>query len=397
MPKSPPMGSPSIAAPRPRPFAHRRWWLLGAAAALAAIAAIATYFGSGTGAAGAKGRAPSAIPVSIVTVARQAMPVRIAAIGNVEPFASVAVKARVDGQILDVSFKEGEEVREGQVLFRIDARPFEATLRQAEAQHQRDVAAATQARAQEKRYLELLEKNYVSKDAYAQFRTNAETAEAAAAASRAAVDNARLNVEYCTIRSPLNGFAGKVLIQRGNLVKANDTAPLIILNQVRPVYVNFAVPEQSLDAIRTYMVRGPLGVSALPPGSTHRADGGRLVFVDNAVDASTGTIRLRAQFANQDLALWPGQFVNVSLTLYEQPAAIVVPADSVQNGPQGQYVYVVKPDMTAELRAVKVDRVDTGSAIVADGLSPGETVVSQGQLRLGPGAKVTIAAKPKRP
>jgi membrane fusion protein, multidrug efflux system len=256
--------------------------------------------------------------------------------------------------------------------------------------HQRDTAAAAQARAQEKRYLELLEKNYVSKDAYAQFRTNAETAEAVAAASRAAMDNTRLNLEYCTIRSPINGFAGKTLIQRGNLVKANDTASLIVLNQVRPVYVNFAVPEQNLDAIRTYMARGPLAVSALPPGSTHRADGGKLVFVDNAVDASTGTIRLRAQFANQDLALWPGQFVNVAVTLYEQAAAIVVPADSVQNGPQGQYVYVVNPDQTAELRVVKVERVDAGSAIVVDGLKPGETVVTQGQLRLGPGAKVAI-------
>ena len=379
------------AATRPGPIARRRWWLIGVVIALIAIAAIVTYLASGTGASGAaKGRAPAAIPVSVVTVAQQSMPVRIAAIGNVEPFSTVSLKARVDGQILDVGFKEGEEVREGQVLFRIDPKPFEAALRQAEAMHQRDTAAAAQARAQEKRYLELLEKNYVSKDAYAQFRTNAETAEAVAAASRAAMDNARLNLEYCTIRSPINGFAGKTLIQRGNLVKANDTASLIVLNQVRPVYVNFAVPEQSLDAIRTYMARGPLSVSALPPGSTRRADGGKLVFVDNAVDASTGTIRLRAQFANQDLALWPGQFVNVAVTLYEQAAAIVVPADSVQNGPQGQYVYVVNPDQTAELRVVKVERVDAGSAIVVDGLKPGETVVTQGQLRLGPGAKVAI-------
>ena len=383
-----------MAEPAPathRPFARRRWWLIGVVAALVATAAIVGYLASGTGASGAaKGRAPAAVPVSVVTVAQQPMPVRIAAIGNVEPFATVSVKARVDGQIVDVSFKEGEEVREGQVLFRIDPRPFEAALRQAEATHQRDIAAAAQARSQEKRYLELLEKNYVSKDAYAQFRTNAETAEAVAAASRAATENARLNLDYCTIRSPINGFAGKVLIQRGNLAKANDAAPLIVLNQVRPVYVNFAVPEQNLDAIRTYMARGPLAVSALPPGSTHRADGGKLVFVDNAVDASTGTIRLRAQFANQDLALWPGQFVNVAVTLYEQAAAIVVPADSVQNGPQGQYVYVVNAEQTAELRTVKVERVDGGSAVVADGLKPGETIVTQGQLRLGPGTKVTL-------
>jgi multidrug efflux system membrane fusion protein len=390
-----PLMAEHVAAP-PGPIARRRWWLIGVAAALVAIAALVAYLASGTSASGtAKGPAPAPVPVSVVTVAQQSMPMRIAAIGNVEPFATVSVKARVDGQIVDVGFKEGEEVREGQLLFRIDPRPYEAALRQAEATHQRDTAAAAQARSQEKRYLELLEKNFVSKDAYAQFRTNAETAEAVAAASRAAVENARLSVDYCTIRSPINGFAGKTLIQRGNLVKANDTASLIVLNQVRPVYVNFAVPEQNLDAIRTYMARGPLGVSAVPPGSSHQANGGRLVFVDNAVDSTTGTIRLRAQFPNQDLALWPGQYVNVAVTLFEQDAALVVPADSVQNGPQGQYVYVVKPDLTAELRQVKLDRVDGGRAIIAAGLKPGENVVTQGQLRLGPGSKVTIRTKPE--
>jgi len=369
----------------------KRLGLIAVAVVLLAVAAVVTHLATSSRAnEPAKGRGSGAVPVTVVAVAQQPMPVRIVAIGNVEPFSTVAVKARVDGQILDVAFKEGEEVREGQVLFRIDPRPFEAQLRQAEATHLRDTAAAAQARAQEKRYLELLEKNFVSKDAYAQFRTNAETAEALAAASRAAMENARLNVEYSTIRSPINGFAGKVLIQRGNLIKANDTAPLIVLNQVRPVYVNFAVPEQNLEAIRKYMARGPLAVSAGPPGSTAPASAGKLVFVDNAVDASTGTIRLRAQFANQDLALWPGQFVNVGVTLYEQAGALVVPTDAVQNGPQGQYVYVVLPDLTAELRLVTVDRVDGLSSIIASGLKQGESIVTQGQLRLGPGTKVAI-------
>jgi len=375
---------------------RRRSLLIAVALVVLAAAALVTHLATGSRANEPnKGRGSPAVPVAVVAVAEQPMPVRIAAIGNVEPFATVALKARVDGQILDVAFKEGEEVREGQVLFRIDPRPFEAQLRQAEATHLRDTAAAAQARSQEKRYLELLEKNFVSKDAYAQFRTNAETAEAVASASRAALDNARLNVEYCTIRSPINGFAGKVLIQRGNLAKANDTAPLIVLNQVRPVYVNFAVPEQTLEAIRKYMARGPLAVSAGAPGAASAASAGKLVFVDNAVDATTGTIRLRAQFPNQDLALWPGQFVNVGVTLYEQAAALVVPADSVQNGPQGQYVYVVAPDMTAELRPETLDRVDGASAVIASGLKQGESIVTQGQLRLGPGAKVTIRAKPQ--
>jgi multidrug efflux system membrane fusion protein len=372
-----------------------RWWVASGVLALIAVVALIVYLTANSRAnESAKARGPAAIPVAVAKVLQQAMPVRVAAIGNVEAFSTVSVKARVDGQITDVAFKEGEEVRQGQVLFRIDARPFEAQLRQAEAAHARDTAAAAQARSQERRYLELLEKNYVSKDAYAQFRTNAETAEAVAAASRAALDNARLNLEYCTIHAPIDGFAGKVLLQRGNLVKANDAAPLVVINQVRPVYVNFAVPEQNLDAIRTYMARGPLAVDAAAPGTPPErgAHGGRLVFVDNAVDATTGTIRLRAQFANQELALWPGQFVNVSLILYEQRDAIVAPADSVQNGPQGQYVYVVRPDMTAELRTVTVDRVEGPSAIVAAGLKPGEQVVTQGQLRLGPGSRVSVRA-----
>src|SRR5215475_13855104 len=221
----------------------KRLGLIAVAVVLLAVAAVVTHLATSSRAnEPAKGRGSGAVPVTVVAVAQQPMPVRIVAIGNVEPFSTVAVKA-------------GEEVREGQVLFRIDPRPFEAQLRQAEATHLRDTATAAQARAQEKRYLELLEKNFVSKDAYAQFRTNAETAEALAAASRAAMENARLNVEYSTIRSPINGFAGKVLIQRGNLVKANDVNPLVVINQVRPVYVNFAVPEQNLEALRKYMAR----------------------------------------------------------------------------------------------------------------------------------------------
>jgi multidrug efflux system membrane fusion protein len=371
-----------------------RWWLVGGAAIVLLAAAVVTYVATNSRAnESGKGRGPAAVPVTVAPVQQQALPVRVTAIGNVEPFATVAVKARVDGQIVDAPFKEGEEVRQGQVLFRIDPRPFEAQLRQAESNHKRDTAAAAQARSQERRYLELLEKHFVSKEAYAQFQTNAETAEAVAAASRAALDNARLSLEYCTIRSPLDGFAGKVLLQRGNLVKANDVAPLVVINQVRPVYANFAVPEQNLDEIRAYMNRSPLAVSAAPPGAAREASVGRLVFVDNAVDVSTGTIRLRAQFPNKDLALWPGQFVNVSLTLHEQAGAIVVPTESVQNGPNGQYVYVIKPDMTAELRVVTLDRLEGQLAVIATGLKPGEQVVTQGQLRIAPGAKVTIRSR----
>ena len=365
--------------------------LFGIAGVVILGSAFLVFFGAGPSAQESKAppRGPAAVPVTVVTVAQQNVPFRLQAIGNVEPLSTVALKARVDGQIVEVNFKEGVEVRKGSVLFKIDPRPYEATLRQTEATQARDVAQRDQARSQERRYKELLEKNFVSKEAYAQIRTNADSAAAVAQASKAAVDNARLNLEYCTIRSPIDGYPGKIQIAMGNLVKANDTNPLVILNQVHPIYVSFAVPEQSLAALRTYMKKGALSVDAGPPNSGKTAASGTLVFVDNAVDSTTGTIKLRAQFANKDNALWPGQFVNVAMKLYDQKDAIVVPTQAVQTGPDGQYVFVVKPDMTTEVRKVIVDRTDGDNAVVGKGLASGEQVVVRGQLRLAPGAKVT--------
>ena len=337
-----------------------------------------------------------AVPVSVATVAQQTVPVRIQAIGNVEAYSTVALKARVDGEIVAVNFKEGQEVKTGAALFKIDSRPFEATLRQAEANLMRDTAQKEQTRSQERRYQELLQKNFVSKEAYAQIRTNADTAEAVALASKAAIENAKLQLEYCTIRSPIDGFVGKVMLQMGNMVRANDTSPLVIINQVRPIYVNFAVPEQRLSAIRGYMTKQHLSVEALPPGSDKPPATGTLSFVDNAVDTTTGMIRLKAVFPNKENALWPGQFVSTSLKLYEQKDALVVPSQSVQTGPNGQYVYVVKPEMTTEVRKVEVDRNEGENAIIANGLRKGEQVVVKGQMRLTPGAKVTIAKPAKQ-
>ena len=371
--------------------ALKRRALLGIAGVAVFGSALLVFFRAGPSAQESKvpPRGPATVPVTVVTVALQNVPFRLQAIGNVEPLSTVALKARVDGQIVEVNFKEGEEVRKGSVLFKIDPRPYEATLRQIEATQARDVAQRDQARSQERRYKELLEKNFVSKEAYAQIRTNADSAEAVAQASKAAVDSARLNLEYCTIRSPIDGYPGKIQIQMGNLVKANDTNPLVILNQVHPIYVSFAVPEQSLVTLRTYMKRGPLTVGAGPPNSGKIAASGTLVFIDNAVDSTTGTIKLRAQFANKDNALWPGQFVNVSVNLYEQKNAIVVPAQAVQTGPDGQYVFVLKPDMTTEVRKVTVERAEGDNVIIAKGLQNGEQVVTRGQLRLAPGVKVT--------
>jgi multidrug efflux system membrane fusion protein len=353
--------------------------------------ALLVYFGAGPSAQESKAppRGPATVPVTVAKATQKNIPFLLKAIGNVEPLSTVALKARVDGQIVEVNFKEGQEVRQGSVLFKIDPRPFEAALRQAEAVHARDTAQKEQTRSQERRYQELLQKNFVSKEAYAQIRTNADSAEAVAQASKAQVDNARLQLEYCTIRSPIDGYPGKIQIQMGNLVKANDTNPLVVLNQVHPIYVSFAIPEQSLSSLRAYMKTGPLGVDAGPPNSGKIAASGTLVFVDNAVDSTTGTIKLRARFANRDNALWPGQFVTVSLKLYDQKNAIVVPSQAVQTGPDGQYVFVVKPDMTTEVRKVTVERAEGENVIIAKGLQNGEPVVTRGQLRLAPGVKVS--------
>jgi len=375
------------------PTSRRRVLIAGGVVVVAVLAAgLAAYVGSDIrateGRKAAKGPAP--VAVTVAEAAQETVPIRVQAIGNVEPYLTVAVKARVDGQIVAVNFREGEEVHKNDVLFRIDPRPYEAALRQAQANALRDRAARDQARSQERRYQDLLDKNFVSKEAYAQIRTNAETAQATARASEAALENARLNLEYCTIRSPLDGYVGKVLLQAGNLVRANDVNPLVVINQVRPVYVSFAVPEQKLPEIRKYQGSSPLRADVIPPDRNSAPVVGQLVFIDNAVDPSTGTIKLRAQFDNQDAALWPGQFVNVSLRLYEQADAIVIPSQAIQSGPQGQYVYVVGEDMLAQVRPIAVEEIDGERALVSKGLSKGERVVTRGQLRLGPKTRVQI-------
>jgi len=329
------------------------------------------------------------VPVTVARVTQQPVPVRIQAVGSAEAYATVAVKARVDGQIVDVRFREGQEVKAGSVLFNIDPRPFETALKQAEANHQRDLAQQAQAQRQEARYLELFEKNFVSKEAYAQYKTAAETAAAAVLASKAALDNAKLQLEYTTIRAPIDGYTGRIQIQKGNLVKANDATPLVVLNQVHPINVSFAVPEQALPVVRKHLAAGPLEVEATPPDAGAPAVG-KLVFVDNAVDTATGTIKLKAVFENRQDALWPGQFVTVSLKLYEDKNALTVPSRAVQTGPNGQYVFVIKDDMSVEIRPVTVQRTAEDLSVIATGVSRGERVVTQGQLRLAPGAKVVV-------
>jgi multidrug efflux system membrane fusion protein len=335
-------------------------------------------------------KAPAAVPVSVAQVVARTMPVRLTAIGNVEPFTTVAVKARVDGQLNSVKFKEGDEVRQGSVMFEIDPRPFAASLKQAQANLAKDRALFDRASEQEKRYKDLLSKNFISPDAYEQVRTNTETAAATVSADQAAIDNATLSLEYCTIRSPVTGYAGRIQIQQGNLVKANDTNPLVTVNQVVPIYASFSVPEQNISDIRKYQADGVLKVDAAFTNAAHAPVAGKLSFIDNTADMTTGTIKLKAEFPNTDKALWPGQFVNVVLTLYEQKDAVVAPSAAVQSGPSGQYVYVVKPDQTVEMRAIKIARAEGDDTVVASGLQAGEQVVIVGQLRLAPGTKVNV-------
>ena len=360
---------------------------------LAALLLLAVQVGAcgqkSSGAADKKSAGGPAIPVVVAPVIGKTVPLRVEAIGNVEPYKTVAIKSRVDGQIVKVFFTDGQEVKEGQPLFQLDPRPFQASLQQAEANLLRDKAQLDRARTQQERYQDLLHKNFVSPDAYAQFVTNADTAAASVRASQAAVENARLQLEYATIRAPISGRTGKITIQLGNLVKANDTVSLVIINQVAPVYLSFAVPEQYLGPIRKYMSEGKLPVEARVQGIEATATG-ELAFIENTVDVGTGTVKLRAVFPNKDNVLWPGQFVTASVTLREQHDALVVPSQAVQTGPKGSFVFVVKPDLAAEVRDVAVERVEGSQSIIAKGLAAGERVVINGQSRLIAGSKVSI-------
>jgi membrane fusion protein, multidrug efflux system len=359
--------------------------------ALAIIASLAfVVFQANRGSRADTQKGPPAVPVTTAAAALKTIPVRLSAIGNVVPYTTVSVKARVDGQIVSVHFKEGDEVKQGSVLFEIDARPFAAALKQTQANLLKDKALLDRANEQEKRYKDLLAKNFISHDAYEQVRTNAETAAATVAADEAGIESARLSLEYCTIRSPVTGYAGRIQIQQGNLVKANDVNALVTINQIVPIYASFSVPEQNIADIRKYQANGELKVQATFTNASHAPIAGKLSFLDNSADTTTGTIQLKAEFANADKALWPGQFVNIVLTLYDQKDALVVPSGAVQNGPNGQYVFVIKSDLTAESRNIKVMRAEGDDTVVASGVQPGDQVVTVGQVRLAPGTKVSV-------
>lgn len=333
--------------------------------------------------------APMAVPVTVAAVSQKTVPIEVRAIGNVEAYSTVTVKSQVEGEVEQVHFLEGQDVKQGDLLFHIDARPFEARLQQAEANLARDEAEARNAQAKAARYKNLFESGIVSKDQFDQFQTSAEALDASVRADKAAVVNAKLQLGYCTIRSPIDGRTGSLLIHPGNIVKANDTS-LLVINQIQPVYVSFSVPEQFLPEIKRNMAARKLTVLATVPDDTTKPAAGDLSFINNTVDANTGTIQLKGNFSNGDRRLWPGQFVNVALRLTSWENATVVPNQAIQTGEKGQYVYVVKSDLSAELRPVSVGPSYEGDTVVEKGLGPGDQVVTDGQLLLYPGAKVEV-------
>jgi len=335
------------------------------------------------------GGGPAGVPVTIAPVVIKSMPVELRVIGTAEASSSVAIRAQVNGELTKVHFTEGDDVQEGQVLFTLDRRPYEASLRQAEANLQRDVAQAANARAQAQRLQDLAGRGIVSPDQVDASRTAAEALEATVAADRAVVESARVQVENVTISAPMAGRTGALMVHEGNLVRANDTAPLVVINRLTPINVSFAIPESQLTTVRHFLARGQLAVDARP-GDDYTPISGRISFVDNAVDEATGTIMLKGTFGNGDRRLWPGQFVNVVLKLTTEPQAVVVPTMAVQTGQDSQYVYVVKADQTVELRPVSVSRTSDNESIIKEGLKPGETVVTDGQLRLVAGSRISV-------
>jgi multidrug efflux system membrane fusion protein len=395
-----------------------------------------------------------AVPVAVATVEQKTMPLQIQAIGTVEAYSVVSVKAQVGGELLRVHVKEGQDVRKGDVLFTIDPRSFEAALAQAQANVAKDLVQVQQARAvlerdqarvaqtraalardeaqarnadaQAQRYADLFKRELIAQEQYDQFRTASEAlaatvradqadvlsaeetvradgaairaAEQLVRADEAAVENAKIQLSYTTIRSPIDGRAGALMLYEGNVVRASGTndSTLLVINQVRPIYVTFTVPQQQLPTVKRYLATGKLEVDAVPAGDT-RPVRGVVTFIDNAVDVATGTIKLKATFANDEGRLWPGQFANATLTLASEPGAVVVPAQALQSGQQGNYVFVVKPDSTVELRPVVVARTQGSETVIAKGLQAGERVVTDGQPRLTSGAKVEIRGGDRPP
>jgi membrane fusion protein, multidrug efflux system len=357
----------------------------------AASAATANGRGGRGGAGGA------AIPVAVGTVIQKAMPIEIAVIGAAEPVTSVAIRAQTTGELTGVNFTEGDDVTAGQTLFTLDRRPLEAALLQAQANLDRDMAQAANAVQQAKRYDELAQRGIATREQVDTSRTTVAALNATVDADKAAVENAKVQLQYATILAPITGRTGVLMVHEGNLVRANDQTALVVINQVAPISVSFAIPEARLPELKKYMAGGALRVTANAPNDDASPAVGRITFVDNSVDQTTGTIRIKGTFPNADRRLWPGQYVNVVVTLSTDPNAIVVPSVAVQAGQQGSYVFVVNSEQKVDLRPVTVGRTTATETVIESGLKPGETVVTDGHLRLVPGSHITVKGQSEQP
>ena len=330
-----------------------------------------------------------AAPVTVATVVEKDVPMTLKAIGSVEAFNTVSIRARIGGALTKVSFTEGQDVAQGDLLFVIDLRPYEKALQAAIAALARDQAQAANAEAEARRYAELIKEEYATKQQYDQVSANAEALRNTVRSDEAAVGNASLNLQYCNILAPIGGRTGTLMVHEGDQIKADDIA-MVVINQITPIKVNFSVPEQYLSDIRKYSSAGSLTVEASFPDGRDKPIRGKLTFINNAVDLATRTILLKATFPNTDKRLWPGQFVKVTITLTTRPHTVVIPSQAIQMGQQGTFVFVVKPDLTADSRPVSPGQEVNGEIIIEKGLRIGEQVVTDGQLRLVPGTKVQI-------
>ena len=330
-----------------------------------------------------------AVPVTVAKAEQKTVPINLTAIGTAEAFSTVSIKSQVNAILEQVHFKQGDFVKKGDLLFTLDARPFQSSLAQAQANLARDKAQEELNQVQATRYEKLFAAGVAPREQYDQMRANADAQQALVHADQAAVESAKLQLQYCTIYSPVDGRTGALQVYPGNLVKENDVPVLVVINEISPIFVDFAVPEQYLGVVKKYMTGGRLQIESTPYGDTV-PETGYLTFVDNNVDNTTGTIKLKGTFPNGDHRLWPGQFSTVSLRLAEEEKATVVPSQAVQTGASGDFIFVVKSDNTAESRPVKVARQIGGESVISSGITPGDTVVTDGQLRLIPGIKVEV-------
>jgi multidrug efflux system membrane fusion protein len=330
-----------------------------------------------------------AAPVTVATAVEKDVPMILKTIGSAEAFNTVSIRARIGGALTKVAFTEGQEVAQGDLLFVIDSLPYEKALQAALAALARDQAQLANAEAEVRRYAELMKEEYATKQQYDQVTANAEALRNTVRADEAAVGNARLNLQYCNIPAPISGRTGNLMVHEGDQIKADDNA-MVVINRITPIKVNFSVPEQYLSDIRKYSSAGSLAVEAALPADRGKPVRGKLTFINNTVDLATGTILLKATFPNADRRLWPGQFVQVAITLTTRPHTVVIPSQAIQMGQQGTFVFVIKPDFTAESRPVATGQELNGEIIIEKGLQRGEQVVTDGQLRLVPGTKVQI-------